>query len=194
MKIVKRTLCLISIFILAIAVVGCDKVDNVKVKMGMMNKDFEYINQGKIKKVTIQSTRDKGFKFVIQDKRVINDMYDLFSTAKVVKDKSSLTPDYIFEMDDDNNNVYKFNYVAGLEKNDTGNFYSDNKVYVVSKRIDNDIIQNFRDMRTPKNFSSIYYGAITKALDKFSSDGGKATKLGININDDVQMSKLYFIS
>ena len=42
---------------------GCQKIDDIKLKMGLINKDFEYIKEGKADKIIIQSTRDQGFRF-----------------------------------------------------------------------------------------------------------------------------------
>ena len=131
---------------------GCNKIDEMKVKAGLKNNDFEYIKQGKIETIVIQSTRDQGFRFTVTDKNVINEIYDVLSTAKTASKKSSLEPDYIFEMKEGNNKIHKFSYVTGLDKKDSGNFYSDNKTYIVSNRIDNNIISNYWKHKETKEF------------------------------------------
>lgn len=168
---------------------GCDKIDELKVKLGMKNNDFEYIKQGKIKKIVIQNTRDPGFRFIVTDPNAILELYDILSEAKVVQAKSALEPDYIFEMEEGINKVYKFNYIAGLDKKDAGNLYSDDKVYVVSKRIDNDIIKNFWNIRKPNDFNEVYYGTLLNQVEKYSQGEGNGKTIGINIYDDVEAAK-----
>lgn len=181
-----------KLFLLAVVTIcmlstGCKKIDDMKVKAGIKNTDFENIKQGKIQKIIIQSTRDQGFRFVVVDKKAISDLYDILSTAKSSTQKSSLEPDYVFEMIEGNNKVHKFSYVAGLDKMDSGNLYSDDKIYIVSKRIDNDIIKSFWTIRKPKDFKEVYYGSIMETLNQYLKDKNKS--IGISLKDDVDSAK-----
>lgn len=185
-----RKKCL-SVFILILSVfilVGCSSIDNVRIKLGLKNDDFEYIKNGKVKKIVIQNIRDKNFKFIITDKVVIEDMYDILSKAKEVEKKSSLQPDYVFELHEKGEVVHRFNYVAGLDKHDDGNLYSGDKVYIVSKRIDNDIIINFFNVRKPVNFKNVYYGSIKKIIQEYSKEH-KFDKLSIDVSKDKNGAK-----
>jgi hypothetical protein len=168
---------------------GCKNFDEIKVKVGVKNEDFEYINQGRIKKITIQSTRDKSFRFVVTDKVAIKDLYEILSSAKEVDKKSTLEPDYIFEMYEGVNKIYKFSYIAGLDKKNGANLYSDSKSYIVSKRIDNDIIKNFWNIRKPIDFETVYYDSILKVLDKQIKDEGKGKKIFLDISEDNEANK-----
>ncbi len=163
----------------------------MKVKLKMKNEDFEYIKQGKVEKIVIQSTRDNGFRFVVTDKSTIRDLYGLLSTGKEATENSKLPPDYIFEFQESADKIHKFNYVAGLNKKGVGNFYDGEKSYSVNKRLDNDIIRNMYSLRRPKDFSDIYYASILKFLSSYgkniNSDGSKS--LGINIKDDIECAK-----
>jgi hypothetical protein len=185
----KHLIILFMLLLLTPLFSGCAKVDQLKVKLGMKNNDFEYIKQGKIKKIVIQNTRDPGFRFVVTDQKAISELYDILSTAKEVQNKSTLQPDYIFQMEESATKIYKFNYIAGLDKGDAGNLYSDDKVYVVSKRIDNDIIKSFWNIRKPKDFGKLYYGLILNQIDAYAKDDGKDKSIGINIYDDVDIAK-----
>jgi hypothetical protein len=164
-------------------------LDQIEVKLGMKNNDFEYIKQGKIKKIVIQNTRDPGFRFVVTDQKAISELYDILSTAKEVQNKSTLEPDYVFQMEESPNKIYTFNYIAGLDKGDAGNLYSEDKVYVVSKRIDNDIIKSFWNIRKPKDFAKLYYGLILNQVDAYSKSEGNGKSIGINIYDDIDVAK-----
>jgi len=187
----KNKLLLLSILLLTFLLSGCNYIDNMKVKLKMKNEDFEYIKQGKVEKIVIQSTRDNGFRFVVTDKSTIRDLYGLLSTGKEATENSKLPPDYIFEFQESADKIHKFNYVAGLNKKGVGNFYDGEKSYSVNKRLDNDIIRNMYSLRRPKDFSDIYYASILKFLSSYgkniNSDGSKS--LGINIKDDIECAK-----
>lgn len=189
---VKRIVSLILVVGLVFLFSGCDTVEKFKINHNMKNEDFEFIKQGKIKKIIIQNTRDKGFRFIVTDKRVINELYDILSTAKVVKQKSNLEPDYIFQMEESPQKIYSYYYVAGLYKEEEGNLYSDDKIYEVSKNLDNDIVKNFWNLRKPKEFQKIYYNSILQALSEYDKDDNKAKKIGINISDDMEAAKFIF--
>lgn len=184
----KRSWFLIILLITCFISSGCSKIDDLKVKTGLKNTDFEYIKQGKIQKIVIQSTRDQGFRFIVTDKNAISELYDILSQAKLATQKSSLEPDYIFEMVE-GNKTHKFSYIAGLDKKDSGNLYSDEKIYIVSKRIDNDIIKSFWTIRKPKDFKEVYYGSIIEALSQYLKNKDKNKSLGVNLRDDVESGK-----
>lgn len=189
MKNKRRLLYLTLMILITTLFYGCDRIDQLKVKLGMKNNDFEYIKQGKIKKIVIQNTRDPGFRFVVTDQKAITELYDILSSAKETPNKSDLEPDYIFEMEEGTNKIYKFNYIAGLDKEDAGNLYSEDKVYLVSKRIDNDIIKSFWNIRKPKDFAKIYYSMILSSAKKYSDEESDGRSIGINIYDDVDIAK-----
>lgn len=186
----KSLLSLLLVIFLTPLLFGCAKIDELQVKIGMKNNDFEYIRQGKIKKIIIQNTRDPGFRFAVTDKKAILELYDILKEAKPVQAKSALEPDYIFEMEEGRSKVYRFNYIAGLDKTDAGNLYSDDKIYTVSKRIDNDIIKNFWNVRKPpREFSKVYYGTILDQVVKFSNEKARGKSIGINMYSDVEAAK-----
>ncbi|WP_287824146.1 hypothetical protein [Clostridium sp.] len=190
----KRRLVLVFVFLLIASLfTGCSQVDSIKVKLGLKNKDFEYIKQGRVKKVVIQNSRDRGYKFVVTNPVAISELYDILSDAKSVDSKSSLDPDYIFSLYEDSNKVHEFDYVVGLDKKDGGNLYSKDKYYIVPSRIDNDILSNFTDLRTPKDFNKLYYTFISQCIDKYREDTKNSNKsIGVNVNDDVDVAKYIF--
>lgn len=185
----RRYVSLILLFLFVFTFSGCDKLDKLEVKLGMKNSDFEYIKQGKINKIIIQNNRDKGFRFTVTDSSAINDLYDILSSAKKVNKKSSLTPDYTFEMQEGPGKVYKFNYVAGLDGKNDGNLYSGDKIYLVSNRLDNDIIKSLWNIRIPINFSEVYYNSILEALKEYSKKADKSKTVGIDITDDLDVQR-----
>ncbi|PJI09023.1 MULTISPECIES: hypothetical protein [Clostridium] len=175
---------------------GCqsfsNNISNIKVKLGLKNNDFQYIEDGKISKIVVQSTRDSGFRFVVTDKNVINDIYDMLSSAKAVNSRSSLKPDYTFQLYKNDKKVYAtFNYIAGLDKKDGGNFYNNSKSYVVSNRIDSDIIKNFWEIdgtRSLIDFNSVYYKMISDVVDKYIAYS-KSSSIGIEVDNDINAAK-----
>lgn len=148
------------------------------------NSDFNYMQERNIMKVTIQSTRDKSYKFTVTDKDVINDIYSILSSASVVEEKSTLDPDYTLEIYESPTEFKTFNYVAGLDKKDGANLYNDDNKYIVSKRLDNDIIKNFANIRKPIDFEYVYYTSILSCIDKYVSSNKDAGNVGVNISND----------
>lgn len=172
---------------------GCQKIEKAKIKMGLKNTDFEYIKNNKADKIIIQSTRDPGFRFIVTDKRTITNLYDILSSAKKVEKKSSLDSDYVFEIYE-GSLVHKFNYITGVDKKEYGNLYDENNTYIVSDRIDNDIISNMWNIRKPREFEKTYYGSIIAFLEQY---GGSITRnsnnIGIDISSDIDVAK-YILS
>ena len=123
------------IIIVTFIFTGCKSFDEIKVKLGVKNSDFEYIKQGRIKKIIIQSTRDKSFRFVVTDETAIKDLYEILSSSKDVKVKSTLESDYIFEMYEGIDKVHKFNYIAGLDEKDGANYTAKIKAILSLKEL-----------------------------------------------------------
>ncbi len=174
---------------------GCSSIENIKLKLKLKNNDFEYIKEGIVEKIVIQSTRDKGFKFVVTDENTIDDLYGFLSRGKVTEKNTDLEPDYIFEIQESADIVHRFYYVAGVKDSKVGNFYNDESSYSVSKRLDNDIISNMSYLTKPRDFQDVYYGSILKFIDSYGaviSDYGSKT-IGINLEDDVDLAK-YILS
>lgn len=153
------------------------------------NEDFEYMKQRNIMKVTIQSTRDNKYKFSVTDKNLINDIYTILSSSTVVGNKSNLDPDYILEIYESPTEVKTFNYVAGLDKTDGANLYTEDSYYIVSKRLDTDIIKNFTNIRKPINFEDIYYNSIIDCLNEYKSANKSKNVIGVDTINDSTISR-----
>lgn len=193
MKKKNRIAVIIVLVTMLLSLSGCSIVDKTKIKLNMKNLDFEYFNQNKVDKVVIQSARDTSFRFMVTDKNTIKQVYDLLSSAKVVSGKADYDSDYIFEVYI-GDKVKKFNYIVGAYDSDKGNFYDENKQYIVSKRLDNDIIQNLEiSNRKPMNFKNVYYESIQKVIEKnkdYLNKGGKS--VGIDISGDVDVTQYQY--
>lgn len=191
----KKSLFFCIMIIFCLFFTSCDMVDNINTRFGLKNKDFDYIKQGNIQKIVIQNTRDRGFRFVVTDKNAISNLYSILSSAKEVQEKSTLKPDYVFEMYEDHDKIHKFNYIAGLDKKDGGNLYSNDKTYIVSSRLDNDIIKNFWNIRIPKDFKKIYYkSTIMNTIEEYNkyytkTYGKNISSIGIDLNNDIDVQK-----
>lgn len=183
---------LISLVILiCLFLTSCSTFDNLEVNMGWKNRDFDYIKNNKVDKIVIQSNRDTGFRFVVTDQRTISELYSLLSSAKAVSKKSDLQADYIFELHI-GKEIKKFNYVVGIYDKKIGNFYDENNIYSVSKRLDNDIIQNFSFIRKPREFKNVYYPAILQTLKQNKDSLSKGGKVGIDLSGDVDCAQYIF--
>lgn len=185
MKKVSKKLLILVTFICIALLVGCGVIGN---------KEFEYIKDGRVMKISIQSTRDNSYKFTVTDKQAIKEIYTILSQAKVVEEKTTLEPDYVFEIHVSPTDIRKFNYIAGLDKNDGANFYSDTENFIVSKRLDNDIIKNFSNIRKPIDFDKVYYDTIVKTLETYNQGDIKSKKIGVNILSDNEVLKFQLSS
>lgn len=174
---------------MSIFFVGCTPIDNLQKKFGLKNNYFEYLNTNNVDKISIQSTRDPGFKFIVTEDNAIKDMYTLLSKAEVSETKSDLEADYIFEFNL-GDEIKSFYYVVGINE---GNFYNDEIVFSVSKRLDEGIIKNLSVIRKPREFDYIYYESILELLDILKGKVSLADyKVGINIQSDVECLKYVF--
>ena len=170
---------------------GCELVDNGMVKLGLKNKDFEYIKENKVSQIVIQSTRDAGFRFVVTDKNAINNIYDIVSSGKVKESKSTLDADYIFDLYI-GEEAKSYKYVVSASDSDTGNFYDDEKAYLISKNLDDTIINNLSFVRKPRDFEDVYYKCILDVLEAKKDDLKEDNKVGVNIAGDVDCLKYMF--
>lgn len=186
----KTKVALLSILLITITILGgCTPIESIEKKLGMKNDYFEFLNNNNVDKISIQSTRDSGFKFIVTEDSAIKDMYELLSRAKISETKSTLEPDYIFEFQI-GEEVKNFYYVVG---SDEGNFYNDNEIFTASKRLDEGIIQNLSFIRKPRDFDYIYYQSILDVLNVLK-DKVKLSdyNIGINIQGDIECLKYVF--
>lgn len=187
MKTSKRKI--IALLLLTLLIVsGCTRLDSLKVKYGFKNTDFEFMKSDDINKIIIQSTRDKGFRFIVTDKSTISGLYESLSSATKAEKVISHEPDYIFEIHDMDGHVIYYNYVAGVSDQDLGNFYNDEGRYAVTDRIDNNLIQNLYSIRKPKFFQEIYYGSFLDLI-KMVKEEYNGKSVGIKFYDDVETLK-----
>lgn len=190
----KNNLIIICLFlIVSVMFSGCTKLNTIQVKLGLKNNDFDYMKNGKVNEIVIQNKRDSGYKFIVTNATAISEIYDILSSAKIADTKSSLNPDYTIYIYENDNSVKKFNYVVGIDKKDGGNFYSNSKNYITTNRLDTQILSQFNDERTPKDFNKIYYTLISECIDKYRASGNNKA-IGIDINDDVTVQKYIFSS
>lgn len=188
-KKIKKYILAVSVVVMTFALSGCTILEDIEKKMGLKNEYFEYLNSNNVEQISIQSTRDTGFKFIVTDDNAINEMYSLLSRAKVSENKSSLEPDYKFEFDL-GDEIKEFYYVVG---SDEGNFYDDNNIFTASKGLDEGIIKNLSFIRKPRDFEYVYYNSILGAL-KMSKENSDIEKynVGVDINGDIDCLKYVF--
>lgn len=170
---------------------GCEAIDNGMVKLGLKNNDFKYIKENKVNQIIIQSTRDAGFRFIVTDKNAINDIYNIVSSGRIKESKSKLDADYIFDIYI-GDEVKSYKYVVSASDSDTGNFYDDEKAYLISKNLDDTIIKNLSFVRKPRDFEDIYYKCILDVLEEKKNLLKEDNKVGVNIAGDVDCLKYMF--
>ena len=115
----------VALIMLVTPLSGCSVVNDVAVKLNFRNEKFDYIKQNKVDKIVIQNVRDSGFRFIVNDPQAINDVYKILAKGKQRDEKSTLDPDYIFEVYI-GEDVKKYSYVVGENSKRIGNFTSYN--------------------------------------------------------------------
>lgn len=189
----KKTILIILCLVLGLGILGFLVKDVSSRFFGSNNKDFEYIKESKVDKIVIQSTRDSGFRFLVKEKSVIDNIYNMLSKAEVVKKKTDLPPDYIFEIHVGDEEK-KFYYITGVKNNEEGNFYDGDNFYRISKRLDNYLMQNMQVIRKPRAFTEIYYNSILDVMKKEKDELRKDNaRVGIDILGDRDCTK-YMLS
>lgn len=184
-----KSIITILVIILSFNLTSCTLIDNIKGKFKKDNGYFDYLLSGKVDVISIQSVRDKSFKFLVTDEKAIQSMHELLSKAKVSEEKSDLQPDYIFEIKM-GSEIKQFNYIVGAYE---GNFYDENENFTVSKRLDESIIQNLSIIRKPRDFEYIYYNSILDVMNlkKEVLNNGN-NKIGIDVENDIDCLKYIF--
>lgn len=181
---------ILSVLLTTIMLSGCTFVDNMEVKMNLRNEKFDYMKENTVDKIIIQNVRDSGFRFIVSDSQAINDIYTSLAKGKIAKEKTTLNPDYIFEvwMGDE---VKKYDYVVGSNSRGVGNFYDDEYAFSVPKNLENTIMQNLSFIRKPRDFQYIYYQSILKVAEA-KKDSISDLKVGIDISGDTDCLKYVF--
>lgn len=188
----KKFIYILIMVIITISFTGCTLIDSSMIKLGLKNNDFEYLKDSDLEEIIIQSARDPGFRFIVTDKNAINDIYNILSKGSIKQGRSSLDPDYVFEIHQGNDIKY-YNYVVSSNEKGVGNFYNDDTSYEISKNLDQTIIDNLSFIRKPKNFELVYYQCI---LDVLNAEKGNLTsgdnKVGVDISGDIDCLKYVF--
>ena len=170
---------------------GCTLLDNLAIKANLRNESFDYIKQEKVDQIIIKNFRDSGFRFIVNDPQAINDIYKILKKGKIVSDKSSLDPDYIFEVQI-GDEVKKYKYIVGTDEKGKGNFYNDQESFIVPKTLENTIMQNLSFIRKPRDFQYIYYQSILDILELKKDALSSNSKVGIDISGDTECLKYIF--
>ena len=171
LRVLKRHILLGFLIIGILNFSGCTAIESIEKKLGLKNDYFNYLNSNDVEKISIQSTRDPSFKFIVTDESAIKEMSNLLSKAKISENKSTLEPDYKFEFD----------------------LGDDENIFSVSNRLDEGIIKNLSFIRKPRDFDYIYYQSILDVLQRVGKNGNiNNYKVGINIKGDVDCLKYVF--
>ena len=191
-RVISKLAMIFIMVVIGTTMVGCTPVNNVLVKLGFRNNDFDYMKTNKVDEIVIENSRDTGFRFEVTDPKAIEEIYKTLSAGNPEPEKSSLDPDYIFEIHT-GDKVKKYYYVVGVNESGRGNFYDSNNAYKVPRDLDQTIINNLSFIRRPRDFNSIYYGTIMKVMEMNKDVLGDGNhKVGINILSDLDCVKYLF--
>ncbi len=177
-----------TLLVFLFIVTGCGRIEALKIKYGYKNTDFEFLKNEDLRTIIIQSTRDKGFRFVVRDQATIMELYESLSTAKVLDEVTSYDSDYIFEFHDLDGGVFYYEYVAGVSEEEKANFYSAKESYLVADRIDNNLIRNLYSIRKPKFFEDVYYGSLVELVSLVQEEYA-GVSVGVRVYEDLPILK-----
>ncbi len=179
----------ILLLTILVSLSGCTTIDKIEKKLGWKTEYFQYLSSDNVEQVSIQSTRDLGFKFIVTEEATKREIYNFLSKAQISETKNPLDPDYIIEFDL-GDEVQKFYFVVD---NDGGNFYNDSGIYTVSESLVDSVIQNLSFTRKPKYFESIYFDSIEEVLKTVKNSlENKDVSVGVNIQGDVECLKYVY--
>lgn len=179
----------ILLLTILVSLSGCTIIDKIEKKLGWKTEYFQYLSSDNVEQVSIQSTRDLGFKFIVTEEATKREIYNFLSKAQISETKNPLDPDYIIEFDL-GDEVQKFYFVVD---NDGGNFYNDSGIYTVSESLVDSVIQNLSFTRKPKYFESIYFDSIEEVLKTVKNSlENKDVSVGVNIQGDVECLKYVY--
>lgn len=178
----------IAVVLLLLTFTGCAKIEEMRIEYGYKNTDFEFLKNEDLKTIIIQSTRDKGFRFVVRDQATILELYESLSTAKIMDNVIPYDSDYIFEFHSLDGDVFFYEYVAGVSEKEEANFYNEDQSYLVTDRIDNNLIRNLYSIRKPKYFEEIYYGSLIELAVQIKEEYTDAS-VGIQVYEDLPVLK-----
>ena len=179
----------ILLLTILVSLSGCTIIDKIEKNLGWKTEYFQYLSSDNVEQVSIQSTRDLGFKFIVTEEATKREIYNFLSKAQISETKNPLDPDYIIEFDL-GDEVQKFYFVVD---NDGGNFYNDSGIYTVSESLVDSVIQNLSFTRKPKYFESIYFDSIEEVLKTVKNSlENKDVSVGVNIQGDVECLKYVY--
>lgn len=191
MSIKKILFPVIVIIIVIAAFFGFTYRSQIAVKLGLKNNYFNFFTENRVSQVSIQSVRDPSFKILVTQPSEIQNIYSMLSSAKVVKEKSTLSPDYTVTISEGTDSQ-TYNYVVD---GDNGNFYRGNEYFHLSRRLDTSIIQNLTFIQQPRDFNVIYYDSILDVLEKAAPTlKGAGHTVGVNLSDDYLCNKFLLSS
>ncbi|MGL5615230.1 MAG: hypothetical protein ACRDD2_03215 [Sarcina sp.] len=191
MNIRKILSAVIVIVIVLAAFFGFTYRNQIAVKLGFKNNYFNFFKDNRVTEVSIQSARDPSFKILVTQSSEIQNIYQMLSSAKVVKEKSTLDPDYTVTISEGTDSQ-TYDYVVN---GNNGNFYRGNEYFHLSKRLDSSIIQNLTFIQQPRDFNVIYYDSILDVLKKVAPELNQGNDtVGINLSGDLLCTKFQLSS
>ena len=137
MSIKKILFPIIVIIIIVSFLFGFTYRNQIAIKLGLKNNYFNFFTQNRVSEVSIQSVRDPSFKILVTQPSEIQNIYKILSSAKVVKEKSTLSPDYTVTISEGTESQ-TYDYVVD---GDNGNSYRGNEYFHLSRRLDSSIMK-----------------------------------------------------
>ena len=71
LRVLKRHILLGFLIICILNFSGSTEIESIEKKLGLKNDYFNYLNSNDVEQISIQSTRDPSFKFIVTDESEI---------------------------------------------------------------------------------------------------------------------------
>lgn len=148
------------------------------------------LDNSEIQLVTVTNKRFAG-KYTIIDKKIVDRIKNTILKAKDVSEANKLDPDFTFDFYDQTKKVATFNYIAGINDNETGNLIDEQgNIYHINPSIEDEFIKrllNKSDNGSGK-MAPEYYISLIKDLIK-KSDVGDNSTIVVDIRKDYLVTR-----
>lgn len=175
----KKIYIVFLVFILLLSASCGGKVNPKLSKMGFASADIE--------RITITNNKFSG-KYTIIDKQSINRIINLLVRSKDSTVDSKLTPDFTFDLFDNEKKVASFKYIAEVDDADTANLIDTNgSLYHVDSSIEDEFIKRLMKKDSNKNVDDYYESTIKRIIEKTSMKPNST--VAVDISKDYLVTK-----
>ena len=175
----KKIFAIFLVFILLLSASCGGKVNPKISKLGITSADIE--------RITITNNKFSG-KYTIIDKQSINRFINYIVRSKDSTEDSKLTPDFTFDLFDNEKKVASFKYIAEVDDSSTANLIdTSGSLYHVDSSIEDEFIKRLMKKDSNKNVDDYYESTINRVIEK--TDVKPNSTIAVDISKDYLVTK-----